>query len=55
MNRTQVKYTCMNRTQVKYKVMFTVNRLILFPGGRYACDRMLVGFTTIYAINAYHH
>ena len=23
--------------------------------GRYGCDRMVVGFTTTYAISAYHH
>jgi len=25
------------------------------PRGRRGCDRMVVGFTTTYAISAYHH
>ena len=27
----------------------------MFLGGRRDCDRMVVGFTTTYAISAYHH
>jgi hypothetical protein len=26
-----------------------------FDGGRRGCDRMVVGFITIYATSAYHH
>ena len=29
--------------------------LAFLTGGSRGCDRMVVGFTTTYAINAYHH
>jgi len=35
-------------------IIFTISKYIsMFGRGR--CDRMVVGFTTTYAINAYHH
>jgi len=32
-----------------------ISQLLKFLGGRGVRDRMVVGFTTIYAISAYHH
>jgi hypothetical protein len=44
-------------------ILFNLNRSIwstqlitqYLERGRHGCDRMVVGFTTTYAISAYHH
>ena len=39
-----------------YSLLDTVYTLYIYAwGGRHGCDRMVVGFTTTYAISAYHH
>jgi hypothetical protein len=35
--------------------IFVITLVFIRPCGRRGCDRMIVGFTTTYAINAYHH
>ena len=37
------------------KSVFKISRIILYNRGRRGCDRVVVGFTTIYLICAYHH
>ena len=37
------------------KSVFKISRIIYYNKGRRSLDSMVVGFTTIYAICAYHH
>ena len=38
-----------------YIIYYTVGGKLYSDEGRRGCDRMVVGFTTTYAISAYHH
>ena len=39
----------------KYNTNTHVSSKVLLRPGHHCCDRMVVGFTTTYAISAYHH
>ena len=43
----------LHRIKVFFLVIYYI--ITLFYGGRRGRDRMVVGFTTTYAISAYHH
>jgi len=51
-------YFILNTTTFKFLVLENTFIFYLFHydlRGRHGCDRMVVGFTTTYAISAYHH